>query len=241
MPLYDASGAGDAPRVVRDVFWAGEQGVSPVEAHAVYAPPYDAPAWQRAGAPVLGLTCTPDKVRSDVGAQPTLDLSLSIAGVDARGAALTVVPAHLAPNGVVGSGFTNTGGNRISQRFQAPTENARFVLFGENVNDVPATVSVDYYYGLPPRITRFDAVDFQQGIAGHTPDSFLLRWTVADASPAAVVSITTTRPSGFHFHPGSRPSGEYRYSRQGAGGETLTLTAVNVFGTVSQDLVLRWP
>ena len=239
MPIYATKEHG-APRAVADAYWSDDPTKAPEPVQAVYSPGdgYSVPVWQRAGAPVLGLTLTPGMVRSDVSAQPTLSLGIDVQGADAGGATLTVVPESINSGRPIATGLTD---GTVTQRYLAPMQDARFVLAATNINGVETTVSRDYYFGLPPRIAYFRTAGYRQGILGLRPDQWSIEWSVEDAHPQALVDVTTTNPAGFHFHPGRQQSGRYAYSRQGGvGSETLTLTATNVFGTVTRRLVLTW-
>ena len=139
-----------------------------------------------------------------------------------------------------GSAFNAPAGSSISFVRPMPAQNAHYALTVRNANG-SITRHTDFFYGRAPRIGRFATAGFSQGIAGLRPNQVLLEWAVEDAVPPAIVDIETNRPSGFHYHPGSIQSGQYRYSQQGNTAEVLTLTATNLFGGVSQTLEIDWP
>ena len=240
MPLY-ATNTG-TPVLVRDLQWAGGAGDAPIPVQAVYSPEdgYSAPVWQRAGAPQLGFSLSPHLVRSDSLMQETLRMALQIQGASTAGATLSVQPAAVnGGNPVIVSGLSNTqGSNVITETFQAPTQDAVFTLSAVNRNGVPAAVSRSYTYGLPPVIAEWTWGSFHQGAGIGVPSSVLLRWRVTGAHPLADIEISPD----IAFHPGQRQAGSYRYSRVGTRrDEVLTLTASNVFGSVSRDLTIGWP
>lgn len=235
MALRATKRAGQPPLVSAAYWGTGDPNAAPVPVQAVYAPPYDTPVFQRAGAPSLSLRLDPDKHRSDA-AQAPMRIYVGVSGANQSGATLTVVPAEVAATPF--PHFPNQApGQTVFQAFQTPVVNTRFVLMAVNVNLIPTVVSADYWYGLPPRIARWAVLGYRQGIAGHTPDQALLEWDVRDASPAAEIDVSPT----IHYHPGRQQSGRYWYSRVGGRtSETLRLTATNVFAAVHSDLTLRW-
>lgn len=193
------------------------------------------------GLPVIRwFAVAPDKLT--IG-DSTANLSLT---VGASGATSGSITRHLddGTDSVVRTDSTGAAFNSVSGTVPFttpnPRQNAHYALRLANANG-SIVAHADFLWGRIPTIGYFRTAGFRQGIAGITVDSFLLEWSVTGAVPAANLDITTTRPAGFHYHPGAVQTGSYRYSRQGAGDETLTLTATNAFGAVSQDLAINWP
>ena len=198
--------------------------------------------FQAGGVPVVRqFSISPDMVT--IGDTGSVSITVACSGVTSG--TLTEhladgTTAVVATQGAAGVDFNTDPGQTVAFQRPRPTQNAHYSLHLTNV-DGSVSATATYTYGRRPTIAYFRQAGFRQGISGVTPDSVLLEWSVTGAVPAAAIDIETTRPAGFHFHPGTQQSGSYRYSRQGAGAETLTLTAGNTFGGVSQTLAIDWP
>ena len=207
------------------------------------------PVWLPAGLPPAPVVfeVTPDQVQSDA-VPATIAIRFQRPQIAAVASRLTSasLTEHLADGATrviadTVAELSTPAGSSESFLSSPPSQDAHYVLEMANVNG-RVIYTRDYHYGLRPTIAYFRSGGFRQGVSGITPNAVLIEWSVTGAQPPADLDITTDRPSGFHYHPQRIQSGSYRYSQQGAAGrETLTLTARNLFATVSRQLVIEWP
>ena len=114
----------------------------------------------------------------------------------------------------------------------------RYLVNPINANGT-VVLEADFERGTPAAITTWEWSGFRQGIFGITHDTVELTWGVT-GDPAPIVEITSA-DGPVHFHPGTRRSGTYEYTRVGVReNEVMTLTVTNRFGTDSQSITVPW-
>ena len=114
----------------------------------------------------------------------------------------------------------------------------RYLVVPANANGT-SVLEADFERGTAAAITTWRWYGFQQGIFGRDPDTVVLEWGVT-GDPAPTLEITSSA-GAVHYHPGTRRSGTYRYTRVGVRvDERLTLTASNRFATASQTITVPW-
>lgn len=199
--------------------------------------------WDKSGVPVIRSLAVvpPRKTIGDTGG--TIAVEVSASGATSGRLTETRLAENVARGVIVspdGSAFNTAQGNTVSFVQPNPEQNARYLLELANTNGV-AVRTVDFLWGRIPTITTWTWGSFHQGQGLAAPDTVLLSWAVTGAVPAATLDIT---PS-IAFHPGTQQSGRHLLTRDrqrfAGRSETLTLTARNAFGTVSQALTVSWP
>ena len=205
--------------------------------------------FNQAGVPTIrSFTISPDKLTIG-SAQQTLTLGVSATGSEYAAGRINELVELLADGTrtvilaatATSNRFNTSQGNSVSFSHQTPSQDAQYILTLTNANGTSSEYR-QFHYGRIPTISQWEAGNQRQSILS-TPATIELRWNVTGGHPTPTLDITTNRGgsgSSINFHP-SVLHGTHRYTHVGAGtSEILTLTATNVFGTVSRDLTITW-
>ena len=199
--------------------------------------------YQKGGLPGGSFVAVPNKLVS--GATGNVDITYTPDGIITGGTLERVLPdgnrtVFLSLNTDPSVGDTNLS-SPTTYTDRAVTDQVgttRYLARPINANGT-VVLEADFERGTVPVITTWSWDDFRQGVFGTSPDTVRLNWSVT-GDPAPNIEFTSSA-GAVHYHPGFHRSGTTRYTRIGTReDEVLTLTAMNLFGTVTGTITIPW-